>query len=114
MGMCALISGLGSAIVDDSGNLFGIPLQKCVYVAMLVFMLVLILRWFWAVTCSGSCRHAASDRFLPMLAYGILSGLSPCASLLVVLGYASALTAMEAVLVGLCFSLANSYCFWWR
>lgn len=108
MGMCALISGLGSAIVDDSGNLFGIPLQKCVYAAMLVFMLVLILRWFRAEKCSGSCRHAASDRFLPMLAYGILSGLSPCASLAVVLGYASALTAMEAVLVGLCFSLANS------
>ena len=108
MGMCALISALGSAIVDDSGNLFGIPLQKCVYAAMLVFMLVLIVRWFRVETCSGHCRHAASDRFLPMLAYGILSGLSPCASLVVVLGYASALTAMEAVLVGLCFSLANS------
>ena len=108
MGMCALISGLGSAIVDDSGNLFGIPLRKCVYAAMLVFMLVLIVRWFRAETCSGNCRHAASDRFLPMLAYGILSGLSPCASLVVVLGYASALTAVEAVLVGLCFSLANS------
>ena len=108
MGMCALISNLGSTIVDDSGNLFGIPLQKCVYAAMLVFMLVLIVRWFRVETCSGSCRHAASDRFAPMLAYGILSGLSPCASLVVVLGYASTLTAMEAMLVGLCFSLANS------
>ena len=108
MGMCALISGLGSAIVDDSGNLFGIPLQKCVYAAMLVFMLVLIVRWFRVETCNGNCRHAASDRFAPMLVYGIFSGLSPCASLVVVLGYASALTAVEAVLVGLCFSLANS------
>lgn len=108
MGMCALISGLGSAIVDNSGNLFGIPLRKCVYAAMLVFMLAQILRWFRTEKCSGNCRHAESDRFAPMLVYGILSGLSPCASPVVVLGYASALTAVEAVLVGMCFSLANS------
>ena len=95
MGMCALISGLGSAIVDNSGNLFGIPLRKCVYAAMLVFMLAQILRWFRTEKCSGNCRHAESDRFAPMLVYGILSGLSPCASLVVVLGYASALTAVK-------------------
>ena len=113
MAMCTLISTLGSSIVDESGNLFGISLQRVVYVAMLVFMLVLIIRWFReekAEGCNGDCHkpRAKSDRFGHMLAYGIISGLSPCASLVIVLGYASALTIAEAVLVGLCFSLANS------
>ena len=43
-----------------------------------------------------------------MFACGLISGLSPCTSLIVVLGYASALTTAEAILVGLSFSLANS------
>ena len=113
MVMCALISVLGSSIVDESGNLFGISLPKVVYAAMLIFMLMLILRWFRAKKaegCNGDCHkpRAKSDRFGHMLAYGVISGLSPCASLVVVLGYASALTTLEAVLVGACFSLANS------
>lgn len=113
MAMCGVISVLGSSIVDESGNLLGIPLQKVVYVAMLIFMTVLIIRWFRADKsggCNGDCQKpkAKSERFGHMLAYGILSGLSPCASLVVVLGYASALTTVEAVLVGACFSLANS------
>lgn len=111
MAMCGLISVLGSSIVDESGALLGIPLQKMVYAAMLIFMLGMIVRWSRKekhTGCDGKCHHAKSDRFGHMLIYGIISGLSPCASLVVVLGYASALTAVEAVLVGLCFSLANS------
>lgn len=113
MVMCALISLLGSSIVDESGNLFGISLQKAVYIAMLIFMTVLIIRWFReerTVACSGDCQkpRAKSERFVHMLVCGVISGLSPCASLVVVLGYASALTTVEAVLVGACFSLANS------
>lgn len=107
MAMCALISVLGGSIVD----VLGIGVQRLVYTAMLVFMLVLIARWFRAekaADCDGKCHHAKSDRFCHMLIYGIISGLSPCASLVVVLGYASALTTVEAVLVGACFSLANS------
>lgn len=110
MTMCALISTVGSAIVDESG---GALLQRVAYAAMLVFMVVLIIRWFREEKnegCNGNCQkpRAKSDRFGHMLTYGIISGLSPCASLVVVLGYASALTTMEAVLVGACFSLANS------
>lgn len=113
MAMCALISMLGSSIVDESGKLFGFSLQRMVYAAMLIFMVVLIIRWFREEKnegCNGHCQkpRVRSDRFAHMLTYGIISGLSPCASLVVVLGYASALTTLEAVLVGACFSLANS------
>lgn len=114
MGMCGLISVLGSSIVDESGNLFGLSLQTIVFAAMFVFALFLIARWFQDngknKVCSGDCHKpkAKSDRFGHMFVYGLISGLSPCASLVIVLGYASALTVAEALLVGACFSLANS------
>ena len=114
MAMCGLISILGSSIVDEGGNLFGVNLQTIVFTAMLVFVLLLIVRWFRdngkGKTCSGDCCNprAMSDRFGHMFLYGLISGLSPCASLVIVLGYASALTTAEAILVGACFSLANS------
>lgn len=114
--LCLLISWFGSRIVDEQGRIFGISLHGIVYVVMLLFTAVLIVRWFSdnrkvkKCGCSGDCRKekAADDRFGTMLVYGAVSGLSPCASMMVVIGYASALTAGEAVLVGLSFSLANS------
>lgn len=114
MAMCGMISVLGSSIVDENGNLFGISLQTIVFSAMFVFALLLIVRWFWDnrknKVCSGECSRpkARSNRFGHMLVYGIISGMSPCASLVIVLGYASALTTTEALLVGASFSLANS------
>lgn len=111
--LCLLISRFGSRIVDENGILFGFNLHRIVYVLMLIFTAVLIVRWFMenrscSGTCSSRCRRISDRRFVPMLLYGAVSGMSPCASLMVVLSYASALTAGEAVLVGLSFSLANS------
>lgn len=114
MALCGLISVLGSSIVDKDGNLFGIDMQTLVFAVMLVFVLGLIIKWFWnnekEKTCSGACHKnkKSSERFCYMLLYGMLSGLSPCASLVMILGYAAALSTVEAILVGAAFSLANS------
>lgn len=122
--LCMLISLLGQQVIDENGKLFGVNLQLIVYAAMLMFMAVLIRRWFRdnrkaaeqdpCAGCSGGCCGQSAqasrkkDGFLPMLVYGFISGLSPCTSLVIVLGYAAALTVAEAALVGVCFSLANS------
>lgn len=114
--LCALISLAGSGIVNDQGELFGVSLHKVVYSVLLLFMLVMIFRWFHERkssrqhACNGNCcvNQTESKGPAQMFAYGLISGLSPCTSLIVVLGYASALTTAEAILVGLTFSLANS------
>lgn len=124
--LCVLISLFGGQMVDEAGNVFGLDLQMIVYAAMLAFMLVLIGRWFrdngngeasrqnTCADCRGGCCSTGTNQrrkgngFLPMLVYGCISGLSPCTSLVIVLGYASVLTMAEAALVGLCFSFANS------
>ena len=114
--LCLLVSWFGDRIVDEQGNIFGINLRCVVYAVMLLFTAVLIVRWFVdsrkqkKSCCTGGCRKykPVNHGFGPMLLYGAVSGMSPCASMMVVLSYASALTAGEAVLVGLSFSLANS------
>ncbi|MBQ9129207.1 MAG: sulfite exporter TauE/SafE family protein [Clostridia bacterium] len=116
MAMCLLFAALGNRAIDQQGNLFGWDLKKMVYAAMLLFCLYLIVRWFIDRTqkcpknCKQDCRHqkVRTDSIWHMLIYGVISGLSPCASLVIVLGYTSTLGVLEAVLVGLCFSLANS------
>lgn len=115
--LCMLISWFGGQIVNDQGELFGINLGRIVNIVMLIFAVILIIRWFQEqkrnkseTRCSGMCKKCkiVKNNFGSMLIYGIISGFSPCASLLMVLSYAAALTAGEAILVGLSFSLANS------
>lgn len=110
--MCLVISLLGSSVVDKNGNILGVDLQLLVYIAMLGFIAFLIIKWFRneKKDCCGECgkNKVKSDKFCHMFVYGIISGLSPCASLIVILGYACALSSVEAMLVGLCFSIANS------
>ena len=105
MMMCLVISLLGSSVVDENGNIFGVNLQLLVYIAMLGFIGFLIIRWFRNEKkgCCGDCvkNKVKSDKFRYMFVYGVISGLSPCASLIVILGYVSALSFAEAMLVGL-------------
>lgn len=100
--LCGLLSMLETVVTDENGNLFGIPMQKIVYFAMLMFAVYLIVKWFLENQtkkgCSGICKNAKREpqRQKHMFLYGWISGMSPCASLVLVLGYASALTAAEA------------------
>lgn len=113
---CMLISWFGTKIVDAQGRLFGMDLQRIAYGLMLLFTLVLLWRWFrtrraeQTGACSGACcaKNRKNEGFFSMLLYGCVSGMTPCASMLMVFSYASSLNAGEAVLVGLSFSLANA------
>lgn len=114
--LCMLISYFGAWVVDEQGNLFGIHLHRLVYIVMLIFIVILMLRWFLdnkkqgQFQCSSTCQKhkRVAHSFGAMFFYGMFSGMSPCASLLVVLSYVSAFGVGEAILVGLSFSLANS------
>ena len=43
-----------------------------------------------------------------MLVCGFFSGISPCAPLVLVMRYSAALSGVEAIIMGIAFSLANS------
>ncbi len=115
--LCAVIAWFGSQIIDENGTLFGINVQNVVYAGMFLFLLYMIWKWFREqketpseLCCNGACekKKAGKSGFIYMLIYGMISGLLPCTSLMIVLGYSASLSVAEAICIGLCFSMANS------
>ena len=99
----------GQAVMQSDSTLAGIPLSKAVYAVMLCAAIWLLVGWLRGRKGCAGCRHCGNrSRSIPSFAVGVAYGLSPCAPLLMVLGYASALTAPAALVLGTVFALASS------
>ena len=128
--LCVIAAWLGSRIVDDAGKLFGLNMQFFVQFLMFLFAMMLIGRWLYRtrgesaqVQKQGHCAEhkdglqkyghkdehkIAPKKNLPMIVCGFISGVAPCAPLIMAIGYASALSVAEAALIGVVFSVASS------
>jgi|GEM_PF-2214231 len=68
--------------------------------------------------CENSCRQptpadqdpppAGLPKKLPLSVCGFISGISPCAPLILAVGYAATLSVLDAIIVGVVFSVASS------
>lgn len=100
---------VGRALIQTDGTLMGVSLGKAVYAVMLCAALWLIYGWFRERKGCATCRHCGGGlKAVPSFAVGMAYGLSPCAPLLMVLGYAAALTVPAALMLGTVFALASS------
>ena len=100
---------VGRALIQSDGTLLGVPLGKAVYAVMLCAAVWLIFGWFRERKGCAGCRHCGGGlKAVPSFAVGMAYGLSPCAPLLMVLGYAAALTVPAALMLGAVFALASS------
>lgn len=100
---------VGRALIQSDGTLLGVPLGKAVYAVMLCAAVWLIYGWFRDRKGCAVCRHCGGGlKAVPSFAVGMAYGLSPCAPLLMVLGYAAALTVPAALMLGAVFALASS------
>ena len=107
--VCLTGSLLGRSFIAADGTVAGFPLNRLQYGMMLVAAFWLLYSWIRERKGCSSCRHcAASVRLIPSFAVGWAYGLSPCAPLIMVLGYATFLSAGEAIVLGLIFSVASS------
>ncbi|MBO4299641.1 MAG: hypothetical protein J5998_12685 [Clostridia bacterium] len=107
--VCAGGSLLGEAFISAESALGGFPLRKLLYVMMLGASVWLLYGWFRERKGCKACRHCgASRRLIPTFAVGLAYGLSPCAPLMMVLGYSAMLPLPSALLLGAVFSLASS------
>ena len=99
----------GRVLIPLDGTLMGIPLNKVVYAVMLCASVWLLVDWFRQRKGCAGCRHCGGGlKTVPSFAVGMAYGLSPCAPLLMVLGYAAALTVPAALMLGTVFALASS------
>ena len=100
---------VGQTLIQSDGTLLGVPLGKAVCAVMLCAAIWLIYGWFRDRKGCANCRHCGGRlKAIPSFAVGMAYGLSPCAPLLMVLGYAAALTVPAALMLGAVFALASS------
>ena len=107
--VCLTGSLLGKSFITADGTIAGFSLNRLQYGMILAAALWLLYSWMRERKGCRSCRHcAASIRLIPSFTVGWAYGLSPCAPLIMVLGYSTLLSAGEAILLGLIFSVASS------
>jgi ABC-type nickel/cobalt efflux system permease component RcnA len=114
--LCVIAALLGNRIIDDYGMLFGINLLFAVQLLIFFLALVLIGRWIYlyvkppSEAPCGECNSHINKphKKLPLTICGFISGISPCAPLILAVGYAATLSVLDAVIVGIVFSVASS------
>ena len=106
--ICTAGSLIGQAFISSEGTVLGFPLRRLLYGVMLIAALWLLYGWFRERKGCKTCGHCASSaRLIPSFAVGLAYGLSPCAPLLMVLGYAALLSLPAALALGLLYSMAS-------
>ena len=106
--LCIMASFLGSNIVDENEKIFGINFDIIVLIAMFLLMIYYIIVWYKkynSKACNRSCKKTDEKR--PMLISGFISGLSPCAPLILAITYASINSLFSAIIIGVAFSFSN-------
>ena len=119
MGICGAAALIGSQVLDENGCIAGVPVKAVVDAAMIGMGLWLLVRWMLEQKgirhCHGGCGTGRNEPkydgkvSMPALwGMGVGYGISPCAPLLVMAGYASTLPFGYALAVGGLFALASA------
>lgn len=117
VGLCVISSYLGSKFIFKDGYIGSINLNKLMSVTFIVLGYYLIFKHFYAKknqgnscsSCGGGCTKGAEKlKDFPPFIIGMAYGASPCAPLLLVVGYASTISIVNASLLALCFSIAST------
>jgi hypothetical protein len=118
--LCCAASLVGSSVLDASGTVFGLNAAVIVDAIMLAMGIRLLIGWLrernGKLTCKTckSCNHDHAE--LPeekthhgaLIGMGFGYGISPCAPLILVTGYAATLPAGFAAILGAVFAIASS------
>ncbi|MBQ9868935.1 MAG: sulfite exporter TauE/SafE family protein [Ruminococcus sp.] len=119
--LCCTASLVGGKIIDDSGLLFGIRVGIIVDSVMLVMGVLMLAGWVRErrghKSCK-SCKHCAgkqtpcenekSPSHTALISMGIGYGISPCAPLILMTGYAATLPLGYAAALGAVFAVAST------
>ena len=121
--LCLAASLLGTQLLDERGILFGINVHLATEIVMGGMALWMIIGWIRArkkkgCTSCGHCQepHPAGEyseqggkaSTLMLWTMGCLYGISPCAPLILMLGYAVTMPAYAAALTGTVFALSST------
>lgn len=127
--LCVAASLAGGQLMDESGKIAGFPMRYAVNALMLCAGIYFLVQWFRerrGLCSCNACGHCGSakdkiyDTKKPhrlrterlsagfLWAMGAGYGLTPCAPLIMVVGYTAAMPLAYAALIGCVFALASS------
>ena len=118
--LCCIASAVGSNIIDEGGNVFGIKAAVIVDGFMLAMSIWMLIGWIRERTghkscksCGGCKEHTKKTEYrksnhAALICMGISYGLTPCAPLILMTGYAASLPFGYAAMLGTVFALAST------
>lgn len=118
--LCCTASIIGSSIIDDSGRIFGIKaalIVDAVMLAMGVWFLICWIRERIGKNSCKTCKGCKTDNeeldegethHAALIGMGFGYGISPCAPLILITGYAATLPFAFAAVLGAVFALAST------
>ena len=119
--LCVLASLLGQSVMGEDGRIFGINVDIIVDTLMIAMGVWLLIKWFLERYRSRTCRtcghcsggkNTVPDEKRPsrvlLLGMGFGYGVSPCAPLILMTGYAATMPAGQAAFLGGVFAAAST------
>ena len=118
--LCCAASLVGGSVIDDTGKVFGIKAAFIVDSVMLAMGIFLLIGWIKERKGKGSCKTCngckTDKEELPedkahhaaLFGMGFGYGISPCAPLILITGYAATLPIGYAIILGAVFALAST------
>lgn len=112
--LCMAAALVSRQFISDSGYIGSFNLRLFSQTAMSVIGVVLAARWFLELKKQKKCggckeckKTVGKSGSVPMLAVGLTYGMTPCAPLLLMIGYCFTLPVSLAGVTGVAFSLSS-------
>ena len=118
--LCCIASVVGSNIIDENGYVFGIKAGLISDSVMLLIGIWLLIGWIREQKGHKSCKTCKGCKDKPekltkdkthhgaLISMGFGYGISPCAPLILITGYAATLPVGFAAVLGAVFSMAST------
>lgn len=112
--LCMISALISKQFINENGCIGSFNLQLFSQAAMSVIGAVMIIRWLFDMKKQkkcGSCKKCGKSeekfRFIPILMAGVTYGMTPCAPLLLMIGYCFTMPVSLAGITGIVFSLSS-------
>ena len=119
--LCIAASFVGGSIIDENGMVLGVKVGIIADTVMLIMGIWLLVGWIMerrghkSCKSCGGCKDGGSKKpeykksnHAALIGMGISYGVSPCAPLILITGYAASLSCGYAALLGAVFALAST------
>lgn len=112
--LCTISALISRRFIGEDGYVGSFNLRLFSQIAMSLIGVIMVIRWIIELKKQGKCKgckgcgeQEGKAGVIPMLIAGIIYGITPCAPLLLMIGYCFSLPVPLAGLTGITFSLSS-------